>query len=93
MTYKIDACHFLASCLALLGQDKDWLGQCQDNVSEWDIKSWCYGPGFPLGQHYEVVMSVHSHKAMTLDVARMQNSKQTNKIYTYPAMILDVTKG
>ena len=44
--FKIDACRFLARCLALLGEDKDKertrrgpLAQCQDNVTEWDIRS------------------------------------------------------
>ena len=35
MTYKIDTCRSLARCLALLGSGKDWLAQCQDNVTEW----------------------------------------------------------
>ena len=30
--FKIDTCRFLARHLALLGQGKDWLIQCQDNV-------------------------------------------------------------
>ena len=38
--FKIDASHFLAWHLALLGQGKDWLAQCQDNVIEWDIMAW-----------------------------------------------------
>ena len=41
MTYKIDTYRFLAKCSALLGEDKDWLAQYQDNVTEWDIRSWC----------------------------------------------------
>ena len=31
--YWIETCHFLASCTALLGEDKDWLAQCPDNVT------------------------------------------------------------
>ena len=23
---------------------QEWLGQCHDNVTEWDIKSWCLQP-------------------------------------------------
>ena len=41
MTYQIDACRFLASCSALLREGKDLLASCQDNVTEWDIRSWC----------------------------------------------------
>ena len=38
---EIDTCRFLARCSALLGLVMDWLVQCQDNVTEWAIKSWC----------------------------------------------------
>ena len=31
-----------------------WLAQCEDNVTEWDIRSWCWPPDLPVGQHYEV---------------------------------------
>ena len=26
----------------------DWLAQCQDNVIEWDNRSWCWWPGVPI---------------------------------------------
>ena len=39
MTYKIDTCLFLVGCSALLGMGKDWLAQCQESVTEWDIGS------------------------------------------------------
>ena len=39
--FKIDTFHSQAWCLALLGEDKDWLAQCQDNATEWDSRSWC----------------------------------------------------
>ena len=32
--FKIDTCCFLAWSSALIGLDKDWLTQCQDNVTE-----------------------------------------------------------
>ena len=41
--YQIDTCGFLSQCLVLLGQDKDRLAQCQDNVTEWDVWSWSFG--------------------------------------------------
>ena len=41
LTYKIDTSQFLARCSALLEQGKDWVAQCQDNVTEWNIRSWC----------------------------------------------------
>ena len=40
MTYKIDTCCFLAWCSVLIGEGKDSLVYCQDNVTEWDIMSW-----------------------------------------------------
>ena len=36
MTYKIDTW-----CSTLLREGKVWLDQCKDNVTEWDIRSWC----------------------------------------------------
>ena len=79
--FKIDTFRFLARHLTLLGQGKDWLALCQDNVTEWDIKSWCIWPGFPVGNyhsHHECTLSeVITRPDMTLDVVRMQNNKQT----------------
>ena len=75
MMYKIDTRYFLAWCSALLGYGKDWLAQCQDNVVEWDIRSLCWQPDFPVEQRYKANMSAHSHKSvpvltMTVDVVR-----------------------
>ena len=60
---KMYTCRFLARCSTLLGWGMDWLAQCQDNVSEWDIRSWCWQPGLPVGWHYKV-MSIHCHKSI-----------------------------
>ena len=46
---NIDMCRFLARHSALLGYGKDWLAQCHENVTEWDIRTWCWGPGPPVG--------------------------------------------
>ena len=46
--FKIDTCRFLTWRLALLGLSKDWLAQCQDNVTEWDSRSRCWWPGVPV---------------------------------------------
>ena len=59
-------CRFLARCLVLLGKGKDWLAQCQDNVTEWGIKSWHWRFGFSLGQHYKVTMRAHCHKSVPI---------------------------
>ena len=37
MTLKMILVASLDMYLALLGYGKDWLTQCQDNISEWDI--------------------------------------------------------
>ena len=34
----------------------DWLAQCQDNVTKWDVRAI-----FPVGQHYKLTMSAHWH--------------------------------
>ena len=57
MTYKIDTCHILALHSILICYGKDWLVQCQDNVTGWDIGSWCWWPSFAMGQYYKVAMS------------------------------------
>ena len=61
---RIDTCHFLARHSALRGYGKDCLAQCQDNVIEWDIRSWYWWPGLPVGHHTNVVMSLHCHKSV-----------------------------
>ena len=58
MTYKINTCRALVLCSALLGQNRDWLAQYQDNASEW-VKWRQFG--HPMGQHYKAPMSAHCH--------------------------------
>ena len=60
MTLKIDTCCFLARHLTLLGYGKDGLAQCQDNVTEWDIRQ----PGLPVKHHYKVTVRVHGNKSV-----------------------------
>ena len=60
--FKTDTSSFLARRSALLGYGMDWLAQCQDNVTAWDIRSWHWQPGFQVGQCYKVVISVPCHK-------------------------------
>ena len=60
----------------LPGRKAQTTNQYQDNVSEWDIGSWCEQSEFTVGQHYEPTTSSHFHKLipvlMTLDVARRE---------------------
>ena len=63
---KIYTFHYLARCSALLRYEKDWFTQCQDNGTEWDIRSWCKWPGFPVGQDYKVTMSADCHKSVPI---------------------------
>ena len=51
------------------------LAQHQDNVTEWEIVSWCQQPGLPIMVHYKFAMNVQSQVGtradMAVDVARM----------------------
>ena len=51
ITYQIDMC---------CNVPKDWLSQCKNNVSVWDIT------GLPVGQYYKVIMSEHCHNTMPI---------------------------
>ena len=81
MTYTIYICCLLAWCSALLVYGKDWLAQCKDNVTQWDIGSWCCQPDFPVGQYYKVAMSVHCHKSVPILISpqMLLGHKTTNK--------------
>ena len=49
-----------------LGEGKDWLTQCQDNVIEWDMSSWYWRPDLAVGQHYKAATIAHGHKSLPL---------------------------
>ena len=51
MSCKADTCRNLAWCLALLRYGEDWLVQCQVNVTEWEIGSWCWWSPLLVEQH------------------------------------------
>ena len=69
---KVYTCRSLTRRSALSGYDKDWFTQCQDNVTEWDIRLWCWWHGPQVEQHYECVLpQVRTSLDLTLDVARM----------------------
>ena len=63
---KINICHLLTRHFVLLGQSKDWFAKCQDNVTEWDFRAWCWQSEFPVGQHSQVAMSVYYHKSVSV---------------------------
>ena len=67
--FKFDTCRSLAWHSTLLGWGKDWLVQCQNNVTEWDSRSWCWWPGVPVTQYYKVAMSTHCHKLVPVPPA------------------------
>ena len=56
---KIDTCHSIAWHSALLGSGKDWLAQCQNNLTECDSRSSHWQPGVPVRQHYKITMSAY----------------------------------
>ena len=64
MTYKIDTCYYLAWYLALIVWDKDWLAQYQDNMTDWDIGSWCQPVDLTVGQHNKIAISARCHKSV-----------------------------
>ena len=47
-TLTDDTESYLTWSLAIIGQGKDWLPQCQNNVTDWDIGQL----NFPVGQRY-----------------------------------------
>ena len=62
MTYKIDTSRSLAWYSPLLGYGRDWLAQYHDNVTEWEIGSWCRRlDPLVVSQHYKDAMRAHSH--------------------------------
>ena len=66
----------LTRCLTVKGMGKNCLAENHNNVSEWDIGSWCQWGGLIVGRQYEITMCAHCYKSVsiliwTLDVARM----------------------
>ena len=81
MAYTMNACPFLARCSALLGWGTDWFVQRQDTVTAWDIRSWCWWPGFPVGRHYKITTRAHCHKTILVLIwpHMLLGCKTTNK--------------
>ena len=53
------------------GLQSEWLGQCQDNVTERNIEPESWWSYFPAGQQVTMSAEVGTRADMTLDVARM----------------------
>ena len=71
---EIDTCHILPRPSALLEWSKDWLVQCQDNLTEW------YPSGTALSSGHKYTLSqIGTCPDVTLDVARTFNNKSTIK--------------
>ena len=70
MTYKIDTCRILPSLahLALVDLDKDSLALCQDNATEWDIRSLHWNPDFLVGQLNKITINAHCHESVPIQV-------------------------
>ena len=64
MAYQTDTCRYLPQRSTLIGYDNNWFAQYQANVTEWDIRSCCWQPDLPLGQHYNVAMRVQCQKSV-----------------------------
>ena len=61
-------CCFLVLRSDLIGYGKHWLGQCPDNLTEWDIRSWCQRADFQMGQYYEVAMGARCQKSVPVQI-------------------------
>ena len=53
-----------------------WLVQFHEHATVWNIWSWCWLPGAPVGQYYKsphecTMLQVDIHPNMTVDVVRM----------------------
>ena len=75
MTYNLDTYNTVEWRASLVEEGRDCLSQCEDNVTESQIRPWGWPPGVPVGQYYKVTMSVQSYKLipipdMNLDVCR-----------------------
>ena len=44
----------------ILKQEKNQPAQCQDNVTESEIRAWCWRPGLPVGHIYIVLYMVYA---------------------------------
>ena len=42
------------------------MAQCQDSMTESDIRPCCWWPCVPVGQHYDVAMSAHCHQSVPI---------------------------
>ena len=95
MTYKIDSFHFPVWCSALLEYGKDWLAQCQNNVTGWNIRTWCWQHDFPVRQHYKFTMSAHCHKSVPVMIwpEMLLGRKRTNTLYSFGSVCRKSTES
>ena len=67
-------CHFL-EVPGIIRIGEGLVSSVPDNVTEWDIRSLYWQPGFQVGHYYEVTMSCESqvgtHLDMTVDDGRI----------------------
>ena len=77
MTWKLILVTSVAWRPALLGKSKDWFAQFQDNVTECDIRWWCWQLGLPVGQHYKVC----TVKSSSNDLSCCYDAKQQTHTY------------
>ena len=79
----------LPSLVLDINRTGQWLAQSQDNVMEWDIRSWCQWPDFPVGQHYKITMSAPYHKS-SYDLRCFQDVKLQQP--TNPIIIFNLAR-
>ena len=60
---KIDNCHFHSQVLDIIRMGENGLAQC---LIEWAMRSWCWWPDLPVGQHNKVAMSGPCYKPVSI---------------------------
>ena len=65
---------------AILRQGKDWLAQYQDNITEWQMGSWCREHGLPGGKHYKSAMNTHCHWFSRYDLRCCKDIKRRSHV-------------
>ena len=59
----------LALGIIRVGQGLDWVAQWQDNVTQWDIRSWYWWLGLSVGQYYKTTECTLSQTCTHPDIA------------------------
>ena len=69
----------------IVGSNPSWVKPMTYQIDTCRFKSWCWQPGFPVGQHYKITMSVHCHKSVPILIwaYMLLGHKTTNNMRVY----------